>query len=157
MIHRIALFVTLLAWSLAGSAQDSDLDAAFAKDVLIIEASAHACYRFEIYLAIQREQTRRGLMHVRNMPPMTGMLFVYDKDDHYSMWMKNTLISLDMLFVRSDGRVSSVIRDTEPHSLESRGSTEAVRYVLELNAGTTKRLSIDTESRLIWGPMQADD
>jgi uncharacterized membrane protein (UPF0127 family) len=157
VIHRITLFVALLAWTLASSAQDSDLDAAFAKDVLIIEASAHACYRFDIYLATERAQTRRGLMHVRSLPPMTGMLFVYDQDDDYSMWMKNTLIPLDMLFVHSDGRVSSIIRDTEPHSLESRGAIEPVRYVLELNAGTTKRLSIDTDSRLIWGPMQADD
>lgn len=160
-MRRVWFLAALLACTATAVAQDinpdSDLDAAFAKDVLIIEASAFACYRFDIYLAVEREQTRRGLMFVREMPLMTGMLFVYDRDSVYSMWMKNTLIPLDMLFVRSNGEVSSVIRNTEPHSLQSQGSTEAVRYVLELNAGVTERFSIDSDSRLIWGPMQDDD
>ena len=161
MIRRAWFLAALLACTAIAAAQDvnsdGDLDTAFAKDVLIIEASAFACYRFDIYLAVEREQTRRGLMFVREMPLMTGMLFVYDRDAVYSMWMKNTLIPLDMLFVHSNGEVSSIIRNTEPHSLKSQGSTEAVRYVLELNAGVTKRFSIDSDSRLIWGPMQDRD
>ena len=153
----VVLVCTSIACTAIAAAQDSDLDAAFAKDVLIVEASAFACYRFDIYLAVEREQTRRGLMFVRDLPLMTGMLFVYESDDIYSMWMKNTLIPLDMVFVRSNGEVSSVIRNTEPHSLQSRSSTEAVRYVLELNAGVTERFSIDSDSRLIWGPMLDSD
>jgi uncharacterized membrane protein (UPF0127 family) len=160
-MRRIWFVAAVLACTATAFAQDvnsdGDLDAAFAKDVLIIEASAFACYRFDIYLAVEREQTRRGLMFVREMPLMTGMLFVYDRDSVYSMWMKNTLIPLDMVFVHSNGDVSSIIRDTEPHSLKSQGSTEAVRYVLELNAGVTERFSIDSDSRLIWGPMQDND
>lgn len=146
------LLLALLVCSAANGQQDSDLDATFARDVLIIEANAHACYRFDIYLAIGSAQTQRGLMFVRHMPMTTGMLFVYDRDDYYSMWMKNTLIPLDMLFVRSDGQVASVIRNTEPKSLASRGAEEPVRFVLELNAGVTERLSIDAGSRLIWDP-----
>ena len=157
MILRAALLVVILAFSSTSRAQDNDLGAAFSRDVLIVVASEHACYRFDIYLAVDRTQTRRGLMHVSYLPKMTGMLFVYAEDAPYSMWMKNTLIPLDMLFVRSDGRVSSIIRDTEPQSIESRGAIEPVRYVLEVNAGVTEKLSIDTDSRLIWGPMQADD
>jgi uncharacterized membrane protein (UPF0127 family) len=160
-MRRVWLLAALLACTATAAAQeinpDGDLNAAFAKDVLIIEASAFACYRFDIYLAVEREQTQRGLMFVREMPLMTGMLFVYDRDSVYSMWMKNTLIPLDMVFVRSNGEVSSIIRNTEPHSLQSQGSTEAVRYVLELNAGVTERFSIDSDSRLIWGPMQDND
>ena len=64
--------------------------------------------------------------------------------------MKNTYIPLDMVVARSDGTVSSVARDTVPRSLKSIGPTEPVSFVLELNAGTTKRLSIDAGSRLIW-------
>lgn len=149
------LFIASAACVTVAAAND-DLDAAFAKDVLVIEASAHACYRFDIYLAVEREQTRRGLMFVRDLPLMTGMLFVYDSDSYYSMWMKNTLIPLDMVFVLSDGRVSSIIQNTEPQSLTSQGAIEPVRYVLELNAGVTERFSIDTDSRLIWGPMQEE-
>ena len=155
---RRALLLTFLFVCNATSAIENDeLDAAFAKDVLIISASAHACYRFDVYLAVEREQTRRGLMFVRELPLMTGMLFVYDSDDYYSMWMKNTLIPLDMVFVHSNGRVSSVIRNTEPQSLISQGAIEPVRYVLELNAGVSERFAIDADSRLIWGPMQEHD
>lgn len=156
MTRRILLACACLAWA-ATAVTDDDLDAAFTRDVLIISATAHACYRFDVYLAIDRAQTRRGLMHVRNLPPMTGMLFVYESDDYYSMWMKNTYIPLDMVFVRSDGTVSSVIRNTEPQSLRSLAAVEPVRYVLELNAGLTEQFSIDAGSRLLWGPMLSDD
>jgi uncharacterized membrane protein (UPF0127 family) len=156
MTRRALLAATLLICFTATAAND-DLDAAFDKDVLIIVASAHACYRFDIYLAVEREQSRRGLMFVRNLPLMTGMLFVYDRDDHYSMWMKNTFIPLDMVFARSDGTVSSVIRNTEPQSLRSNSAVEPVRYVLELNAGVTMRFAIDEKSRLLWGPMYTAD
>lgn len=131
---------------------DDALDAAFRRDVLIIEASAYACHRFDVYLALNQSQHARGLMFVRDLPATTGMLFVYEDADYLSMWMKNTYISLDIVFARSDGRVSSIAHDTEPLSLRSIAATEAVTYVLELNAGTTERLLIDENSRLLWGP-----
>jgi uncharacterized membrane protein (UPF0127 family) len=133
-----------------GAVADEELDRAFAKDVLVIVSNAPACYRFDIYLALSSEQQRRGLMFVRELEPWTGMLFAYPTEDFRSMWMKNTYISLDMVFARRDGTVSSVVRNTVPRSLESIGSTEPVSYVLELNAGTAERLSIDAGSRLIW-------
>lgn len=136
---------------------DRELDAAFQKDVLIVAASAHACYRLDIYLALDAAQRARGLMHVRSLPRLTGMLFVYDGDDYRSMWMKNTYISLDMLFLRSDGTVSSLVRDTEPLSLRSISSIEPVTYVLELNAGVTESLAIDENSRFYWHPTDGND
>ena len=77
------------------------------------------------------------------------MLFIHGRDDLHSMWMKNTWIPLDMLFVRADGSVASIERDTEPQSLRSIGATEPVRYVLELNAGVTDALSIGEGSYLV--------
>lgn len=130
---------------------NDDLDAAFDRDVLVIAASAHACYRFDVYLALDDAQKQRGLMHVRKLPALTGMLFVYDGKYPQSMWMKNTYIPLDIVFARDDGRVSSIARNTEPQSLRSIASIEPVRYVLELNAGTARRLAIDENSRLLWG------
>lgn len=141
----------------SSAAANEDLDAAFGKDLLIIEASAFACHRFNIYVAANNEQRGRGLMFVRDLPQFTGMLFVYDGSRVISMWMKNTYIPLDMVFARRDGTVSSVTRDTEPLSLRSIQSTEPVAFVLELNAGTTERLFIDENSRLIWEPADGDD
>ena len=132
---------------------DEALDAAFDRDVLIIEASEFACYRFDIWLAVDRPQQMRGLMHVREMPDTSAMLFVYASADYRSMWMKNTFIALDIAFVRADGSIANIIANTEPQSLQSISSTEAVTYVLELNAGTAGRLSIDENSRLLWGPV----
>jgi uncharacterized membrane protein (UPF0127 family) len=143
----------LLAASPAAAVQA--LDSAFARDVAVVVASEHACYRFDVYLATNNRQRARGLMHVRELPPMTGMLFIYDADGYLSMWMKNTYIPLDILFIRKDGTISSIARDTEPLSLRSLVSTEPVRFVLELNAGSAQRLAIDENSRLIWEPANA--
>jgi len=128
---------------------EESLDQVFAREVLIIEASEHACYRFDLYLAVNTAQQRRGLMHVRQLPEWSGMLFVYREPGMHSMWMKNTYIPLDMLFIRGDGSVASVATDTEPLSLESIGSTEPVNFVLELNAGVSRKLHIDAGSKLI--------
>ena len=136
---------------------DDALDDAFDKDVLLIEASEYACHRLDIYLALSNAQRARGLMHVRSLPTTTGMLFVYEPESRISMWMKNTYISLDMVFARKDGTVSSVASNTEPLSLRSVASIEPVTYVLELNAGTAERLHIDENSRLVWGPPPKDD
>ena len=150
-------FALVLACLLAGvpAAGSSELDSAFAKDGAIVVASEHACYRFDVYLATNDSQRARGLMFVRKLPAMTGMLFIYDFDGYPSMWMKNTYIPLDIVFIRNDGSVASIVRDTEPLSLRSLVSTEPARFVLELNAGITKRLSIDENSRLIWVPATA--
>ena len=135
---------------LTAAAQD-ELDDAFDRDVLVI-AARHACFRFDIYLAITREQQRRGLMFVRDLPMTTGMLFVYSGEAYHSMWMKNTFIPLDILFAKTDGTVSSIEKNTTPQSLKSISSTEPVTYVLELNSGVTDALLIEPGSRLIWEP-----
>lgn len=127
-----------------------DLDQAFERDRLVIVNDEGTRIEFTVYLARSVEQQRRGLMFVRSLPERTGMLFVYGDDARRAMWMKNTYISLDMVFARSDGRVSSVIHDTVPFTLESRASIEPVRFVLELSAGTARRHKIGRQSRLEW-------
>ena len=91
-------------------------------------------------------------MFVREMPARTGMLFVYADENYRSMGMKNTYIPLDMVFARRDGTVASIASDTVPLSERSVTSSEPVTFVLELNAGTARRLAIDEDSRLIWEP-----
>lgn len=137
------------------AAANEELDSRFGKDVLIIEASAHGCHRFDIYVAANSTQKSRGLMFVRELPTTTGMLFIYDNET-VSMWMKNTFIPLDMLFIRGDGTVSSIAHRTEPQSLRSVYSTEPVSFVLELNAGMAQRLVIDENSRIFWEPAHGD-
>lgn len=129
-----------------------DLDKTFEFDSLTVINDAGERLEFDVYLATSWEQQRQGLMFVRRMPETTGMLFIYPDDDIRSMWMKNTYIPLDMVFARADGSVINVITDTVPQTLQSYRSTQPARYVLELNAGTAKRLGIGTRSVLLWQP-----
>jgi uncharacterized membrane protein (UPF0127 family) len=150
-------FCALLLVASCAVHADEELDSRFSRDTLVVVSNAHACYVFDIYLAIDYEQKRRGLMFVRDLPETTGMLFVYDDIDYHSMWMKNTFIPLDIVFARADGTITNVARNTEPQSLKSIASSEPVRFVLELNAGVTEKLGIDGNSRLIWDEDQRDD
>lgn len=124
------------------------LDGDFETGTLLVESDDGLRHEFDVYLATSPEQQRRGLMFVRKMPETTGMLFIYEDTEHHSMWMKNTYISLDLIFARLDGSVSSVIHDAQPLSLTSRGSIEPVNYVLELNGGVARKLKIGSKSRL---------
>jgi uncharacterized membrane protein (UPF0127 family) len=155
-VKRWAAFVCLAVLGTPALANE-ELDSRFEKDVLLVEASRWACHRFDIYVAITESQRSRGLMFVRELPATTGMLFVYGGDRVASMWMKNTYIPLDMIFIRYDGTVSSVIANTEPQSLKSQAAIEPVAFVLELNAGTTARLGIDENSRIYWEPVHGRD
>jgi uncharacterized membrane protein (UPF0127 family) len=147
-IQLAAICATALA-STAWSDEPKSLDEAFEQDVLIIETATEGCFRFDVYLAITGKQQQRGLMFVRDLPQWSGMLFVHRRSAVRSMWMKNTYIPLDIVFARGDGSVSSVEANTEPLSLESISAIEPINYVLELNAGTAKKLGIDKDSRLI--------
>jgi len=68
------------------------------------------------------------------------------------MWMRNTYIPLDMVFARRDGSITNIARETVPLSEKSVVSSEPATFVLELNAGIARRLSIDEDSRLLWEP-----
>ena len=76
------------------------------------------------------------------------MLFIFAKDAPRSFWMKNTPISLDMLFFASDGRLVGIIANTEPFSLTARKSQKAAQYVLEIGGGEAARLGLGSLTRL---------
>ena len=109
---------------------------------LWIETAAGARYRFEVELAITPEQQATGLMHREEMATDAGMLFVFEPVRPVSFWMKNTLISLDMLFVGADGRIVNIGERTEPLSTASVPSDGPVRAVLEINGGLSNMLGI---------------
>ena len=114
----------------------------FGRDTLAIGADGPE-HRFTIYVARTQEQRRQGLMYIENMPADVGMLFVFAGNQRASMWMKNTVLSLDMLFIRGNGVIDSIAEDTTPGSLRSIRSDGPVCCVLELNAGTAARLGIE--------------
>jgi uncharacterized membrane protein (UPF0127 family) len=133
-----------------GTGTVPDLDGNFEFDSLTVINDEGESLEFDIYLARTLAQRQQGLMWIHDLPATTGMLFIYPEDGLHSMWMRNTFISLDMVFVRSDGTIASVITNTKPRTLNSNAATEPVRFVLELNAGTTRLLQIGTNSRILW-------
>jgi uncharacterized membrane protein (UPF0127 family) len=91
--------------------------------------------RVSVALARTEEERRRGLMYVQNLPPDDGMLFIFEADAEQNFWMKNTLITLDMIFISSDLTVVGVVANAKPLSLTPRGVGKPSRYVLEVNGG----------------------
>ena len=127
-----------------------DLDRDLKKSSLIVSTSKKTCYLLSIWVAHSVKEKARGLMYVRNMPEQSGMLFVYTESDQRSMWMKNTYIPLDFIFIKNSETISSIARNTEPLSLKNIRSTEPVNYVLEINAGMTKKMGIVPNDKVFW-------
>ena len=93
-------------------------------------------------LALTAADSATGLMHRQDMAADHGMLFRFDQTRQVLMWMKNTPLPLDMLFIDDDGTIVGIAKDTTPFSEAIIASPGPVRYVLELNAGTAERMGI---------------
>lgn len=109
--------------------------------------SANGTHRFAVELARTPQEQARGLMHREDLADDAGMLFVYDRPGVRTMWMKDTPLSLDMLFLDSDGTIRHIVRDTVPQSTARIVSPRNILYVLELRAGVTRRLGIEAGDR----------
>lgn len=127
-------------------AQD-DVD--FERSTLKIE-TLDGVHNFDVEVATNDAQRARGLMFRNEMAPDAGMLFLYRRDRILTMWMANTYLPLDMLFIASDGRIVSIARNTIPLSRTTITSRKRARAVLELNAGTARRLGIKAGDRVVY-------
>ena len=103
------------------------------------------------YLADTPAKRAQGLMHVTDLPENAGMLFVFSQPRQVSMWMKNTVISLDILFLNPNGRIVKIHKNAKPLSLASIPSHAKVKWVLELNAGVAAKLDLQPGYRLVQG------
>lgn len=108
----------------------------------LVIVSGEERHAFSVEVADTDEARSRGLMFRLAMDEDRGMIFDFKRDGHVGMWMRNTFIPLDMLFIRADGTIARIAADTTPLSEEGIESGEPVRSVLELNAGVSARLGI---------------
>jgi uncharacterized membrane protein (UPF0127 family) len=139
-ITLLALLVLLLA----GPA----LAAEFPRGTLTV-ATAGGRHAFAIEMATSEQQLAQGLMYRRRLDADAGMLFDFGQVRPVSMWMRNTFIPLDMLFIAADGRVVSIAERTVPESLTVLSAPEPVRAVLEVNGGTAARLGIRPGDKVV--------
>lgn len=110
--------------------------------------SAKGDHRFTVELADTLEEQQMGLMFRASMPEDHGMLFDFGAVRSATMWMKNTPLPLDMLFIRADGIIHRIEAETEPYSLATIASGGKVLAVLELNGGVAARLGIRAGDRV---------
>jgi uncharacterized membrane protein (UPF0127 family) len=132
----VALLVPLLLIA-AGRAPclGADLDSL----EIVSKSGVHV---FSVELAVTDEQRAQGLMERRALPEGRGMLFKFEPDQTIAMWMHNTYISLDMIFIRADGRILRIAESTTPLSDRTISSGGPARGVLEVIAGTARKLGL---------------
>ena len=112
------------------------------KEKLVIVTHDGVHHDFNVEMAVTEEQQETGLMFRPSVPADGGMLFDWGVDRDTMMWMKNTISSLDMLFITRDGTIHAIAENTVPRSLATISSNGPVRAALELAAGTAARLDI---------------
>jgi uncharacterized protein len=105
-------------------------------------------HTFAVEMAITPEDQAKGLMFRRELPEGQGMLFDFGREQPATFWMKNTYVSLDMIFIRADGRILRIAENTVPLSEALVASGGPVRAVLEVVAGTARKLGIAQGDRV---------
>jgi uncharacterized membrane protein (UPF0127 family) len=146
------LYLWLLATGLpvwiVPAAQAAQPAVQFEQEPIWIE-TAEERFEFQVEIAATPAQRSRGLMFRDHLAADRGMLFDFGQPQPVTMWMRNTLIPLDMLFVRDDGRISRIVAETEPLSDRVIGSGGPVRAVLELPGGRAAELDIRPGDRIV--------
>jgi len=119
-----------------------------AENSVVEIVSKTGVHSFSVEVVDNDADRAKGLMHRRSLPEGSGMLFDFHREQDVSFWMQNTYIPLDMIFIRADGRIHRIAENTVPLSLEQVPSRGPVRGVLEVIAGTSRKLGIAPGDRV---------
>ncbi len=112
--------------------------------------SGQQVHNFTVEVARTTEEQASGLMFRESLAPDAGMIFPFPEPRPASFWMKNTLIPLDMIFIREDGSIARIAVNTVPHSLEPVGVEEPVAAVLEIAGGRSTELGVNEGDQVSW-------
>jgi uncharacterized membrane protein (UPF0127 family) len=121
----------------------------FPQSTASIHTAAGHDVKFRIWTADRPNRQEQGLMFVRDMDDHAGMLFIFQGSQQITMWMKNTYLSLDMLFLDEQGRIDFIALRTKPLSLDLIQAPRPVTAVLELKGGITERLGIHIGDKVL--------
>lgn len=144
----LAAIVLAMAAAPAAGLEPARLVAGFRQGFVLLETEGPRCLLIQSYFATTPQQRAQGLMFVESLGEFEGMYFSNSPPAEVRMWMKNTLLPLDMLFVRADGKIGHIAADTRPLSADRISSRAEVVGVLELNAGFARRWRVTPGTRL---------
>lgn len=160
-LRSLAILLTAPALALAacggangGSSPDAIIAPSGLEMVPLTITSGSTVHRFMVEVAATPDQQARGMMQRTELAPDKGMIFPFDKPKFASFWMRNTLIPLDLLFVRADGTIDRIAENAVPHDETPLVSGGEVAAVLELAGGSAARLGIDESATVRWGAAQ---
>lgn len=148
MIRRRSLVASALLLATAAQAQTGP-QPELPKEKLVIVTRDGKRHEFNVEMALTPDQQTIGLMFRPSVPADGGMLFDWGSPRASQMWMRNTISSLDMLFINADGTIRTIAERTVPQSLATIDSRGPVRGTLELAAGTAERLDIRVGDRVL--------
>jgi len=153
-IWRALLLSLLFSGALPLAAQQLPLELSSypRTDLTITQAHPARVHSFRVWVADTDARAQQGLMFVSDLPQSQGMIFPLVPPRVENMWMKNTYIELDMLFIGSGGRVEKIIERAHPMSLETLSSGGPVAAVLELKGGSVARLGLKVGDQVSWKP-----
>lgn len=114
----------------------------------IFDRNSNRVAFFKVAVAKSDEQKMYGLMNLKQLPKEYGMLFPFKETQVITMWMKNTEIPLDMIFIDDDNEIATIKNNAQPNSLEIISSEKEVKYVLEINGGLAKELGIKVRQKV---------
>lgn len=116
----------------------------------LVKASGDTIRTIDIEIAHKEHERTQGLMHRRSMKDTQGMLFIFDDESIRSFWMKNTLMGLDILYIKENGEIESIAKYVIPKSERSIPSKGPAKYVLEVIEGFCDLYQVEVGDRVIW-------
>ena len=146
--HRVSVRLCLAVAAIAAFCTFSGFGAQAASIQPLEIVTKSGVHVFSVEMATTEEEKTTGLMYRKELADGKGMLFDFSPEQQVSMWMKNTYISLDMIFIRADGRILRIAENTDPLSTKIIPSGGLAKGVLEVIAGTAKKYGIEPGDRV---------
>lgn len=119
-------------------------------ELTITDSISNPIIKIDIEIADNDYERQLGLMNRQSMEEMQGMLFIFPQEGFQSFWMRNTMFSLDMIFINSNRKIVTIHKNTTPLSEQSYPSSAPALYVLEVNAGFCERQNVKLGDKIFW-------
>ena len=127
------------------------------KGVVTVQTTKTENAKFRVVIAKSNKERRQGLMHIESMKDNEGMIFLFNPPRKVSMWMRNTPMTLVMIFIDKNGKIINIAENTVPYSTKGISSGGSIKWVLEISGGLSKRMNINNGDTVRLSPTAGHD